>query len=112
MAERRPYDAPIWKRVRLVVLARDNYRCVDCGKPATMVDHIKPWRQGGAWFELSNLESVCRSDNVKRAYRTGGRQQGPATTSRTMKTNPSRDWFAGPERRTPLTWSMPDEADG
>lgn len=85
MTEPRPYGSAQWKRVRLAVLDRDGWRCVDCGKPATMVDHEKPWRQGGDWFAPSNLVAVCRSDNVKRAYKTGGRQDRA-------------------EPRTPLTW--------
>jgi 5-methylcytosine-specific restriction protein A len=85
VGERRPYDSPQWKRLRLAILERDGGRCVDCGGPATMVDHVKPWRQGGAWFDPSNLVAVCRSDNTKRAYRTGGRS-GVATVRRTSLT--------------------------
>lgn len=85
MAERRPYDDVRWKPLRVEILTRDGWACRECGKPADRVDHVKPWRQGGAWFDPANLEAVCRSCNTKRAYRSGGRSgrgerdQGPRT---------------------------------
>jgi len=72
--ERRPYDDPKWQTVRTRVLSRDAHRCVDCGRKADRVDHVRPWRDGGAWFDPANLQAVCASCNTKRAYATGGRQ--------------------------------------
>ena len=95
MAERRPYDSMLWRKLRLQILARDGHRCVDCGGRATCVDHVKPWRQGGAWYDPANLVSVCRSDNAKRAYKTGGRQRvGEPLTDLTWTVAPnvSRRW--------------------
>lgn len=60
-----------WNRVRAVVLERDGGTCQirsNCdGAPATEVDHVTPWRDGGAWFELENLRAACKACNISRA---------------------------------------------
>ena len=59
---------PRWKRIRLLVLAGEP-PCGICGDPidyalrfpdpmSPSVDHIVPWRQGGAWFDLENLRAA------------------------------------------------------
>jgi 5-methylcytosine-specific restriction endonuclease McrA len=54
---------PQW--VRFLVLQRDGFRCVQCGRsPANEagvvlhIDHIIPWCDGGA-TELDNLQTLC-----------------------------------------------------
>ena len=55
------YHTRKWKELRLLVLERDQYRCVQCGKAARFeVDHIEPVRTGGDEFALSNLQTLCR----------------------------------------------------
>ena len=51
-----------WKRVRRAAIERDGYRCRHCGKAAGRfeVDHIKPLSEGGAPFDLENLQPLCR----------------------------------------------------
>ncbi len=51
--------------LRFLVLKRDNFRCVTCGRsPATVaglvleVDHIFPWSKGGETIE-ENLQALC-----------------------------------------------------
>jgi 5-methylcytosine-specific restriction protein A len=60
-----------WRKVRRVVLDRDNYRCTiglpGCGKVATQVDHVVPLAFGGAPYQLENLRAACKSCNVRRA---------------------------------------------
>ena len=59
MARRYPRD---WQKRRLLVLARDGYRCAirggNCTRVATEVDHIIPIKDGGG-HELSNLRAAC-----------------------------------------------------
>lgn len=57
-------------RLRYLVLERDSYRCVLCGRsPAFIpgvsleVDHIKPWSKGGK-SAMSNLQTLCRECNI------------------------------------------------
>jgi 5-methylcytosine-specific restriction endonuclease McrA len=46
-----------WSRIRAAVLARDGYRCTQCGSDANLeVDHLDPSRGD----ELDNLTTVCR----------------------------------------------------
>ena len=51
-----------WKKVRRASIERDGYRCRACGKAAGRfeVDHIIPLSEGGAAYELDNLQSLCR----------------------------------------------------
>jgi 5-methylcytosine-specific restriction enzyme A len=62
----RIYDTGVWKRLRLVILSRDGYRCTiplkdgsACPRPATQVDHIRPISEGGAPYDPSNLRAAC-----------------------------------------------------
>jgi len=48
-----------WKNIRSIVLKRDNYKCVLCGKENSgQVHHIIPRSKGGT-EELSNLITLC-----------------------------------------------------
>lgn len=48
-----------WRRWRKVILARDKWICVFCGRMATSVHHLRPRSMGGT-HEKKNLASVCR----------------------------------------------------
>ena len=65
-----PVYRATWRRVRLVVLARDAYRCQvkgrHCRGVASEVDHIVAWREGGSWYDLQNLRAAGH------AMRSGG----------------------------------------
>lgn len=50
---------PGWRRMRARVLRRDRYRCVICGRSASVVDHLEPMAWGGAGLEASNLRAMC-----------------------------------------------------
>ncbi|MDQ3090904.1 MAG: HNH endonuclease [Actinomycetota bacterium] len=64
-----------WLRVRALVLARDGYACVVCGRVSTglEVGHVIPKRKGGS-DDPSNLRTLCRAHHedkggVRRAYK-------------------------------------------
>lgn len=67
--ERECYNSGLWKRTRLLILARDNYTCTVCEEhhQAQQVDHIVPISKGGAPFDPNNLRSICKKMNVSRA---------------------------------------------
>ena len=57
-------------RLRFIVMRRDNFKCIACGRsPATDptitldVDHIKAWSRGGPTV-LENLQTLCTKCNV------------------------------------------------
>lgn len=53
------YNLANWRRVRIKVLERDNYKCIRCGgKEKLQVNHIK-FRQLGGKDTLDNLETLC-----------------------------------------------------
>lgn len=69
VAQRWERAVKVW---RAAVLARDQYRCQDCGNPATDVHHILPWRAYPALrVDPGNGISLCRSCHC----RTFGREE-------------------------------------
>jgi 5-methylcytosine-specific restriction endonuclease McrA len=57
--ERGFYWSTVWRRLRLLVLAREPV-CRACGRDgATEVDHIKPIRDGGQRLSFDNLQALC-----------------------------------------------------
>ena len=89
MNRRRPYDRKAWKVVRRIALERARYQCEirlpGCEGKATAVDHIVALRDGGAPFELRNLQAACKSCNsAKEVHRQRGIRLDPP--------RPSRDW--------------------
>ncbi|MGB3390738.1 MAG: HNH endonuclease signature motif containing protein [Pseudaminobacter sp.] len=46
--------------MRLLAKRRDGWKCVQCDARGRLeVDHIKPIRDGGAPYDLENLQSLC-----------------------------------------------------
>ena len=51
-----------WERLRRVILDRDGWRCRKCGRAGRLeVDHIVPIHRGGDYWDMSNLQALCRS---------------------------------------------------
>lgn len=66
-----------WAWTRSIVLRRDDRQCLNCGAPATEVDHIVEIQDGGAEFDLANLRSLCHACH---ACKTSARRRwGPGT---------------------------------
>ena len=65
----RPYPSGwAWERIRARVLLRDNYRCIYCGSPAEVIDHIVGRARGGADTD-DNLAAACkRCNEAKRRH--------------------------------------------
>lgn len=59
-----------WRALRLLVL-RESPACVECGEPATDVDHIVPKRDGGT-DERENLQALCHSCHSRKTLAEGG----------------------------------------
>ncbi len=56
----RLYGDPVWRAVRERVLAmRPN--CERCGARARVVNHRVPVAAGGAYLDVTNLESLCKA---------------------------------------------------
>ena len=54
-------NAAKWRRFRLTILERDNYRCTLCGKAGRLeIDHHTPLEYGGDVFGESNCRALCR----------------------------------------------------
>ena len=64
-----------WQKFRLVILARDGYKCTIRAKGCTTeapimgghVDHIMPLSMGGQKYDPSNCRAACRHCNLTRA---------------------------------------------
>lgn len=50
-----------WSRLRRDVFERDGFRCQHCGGAGRLeAHHIIPTSEGGAIWDIDNLETVCR----------------------------------------------------
>jgi len=57
--------------LRNQVFERDDYKCVECGATERLqLDHIIPFSKGGK-TELDNLETLCKTCNLKKGTRYG-----------------------------------------
>ena len=69
-------DQRRWRFVRRQVLARDNWEC-QCGEGDTHygneVDHKIPLKDGGAAFDLDNLETLARGCHIEKTRRENTR---------------------------------------
>ena len=60
MTDRR-FRGRAWMRCREAALTRAGRRCERCGAPGRLeVHHRTPIAEGGAVYDLANLEVVCR----------------------------------------------------
>ena len=71
-----------WRRVRLVVLDRDGYRCAWCGGDAQTVDHVRELAEGGERLDPANLVASCGRCNSARGARTAVRRRRRAPLAR------------------------------
>lgn len=54
-------------RIRPAILRPDGYRCVDCGNPATQVDHLDRLADGGPLIARPDrMQAVCFPCHTKR----------------------------------------------
>ena len=59
-----------YKKVRLQVLARDNYTCRYCQGVADTVDHLVALVNGGDPLSPENMASACRKCNSSKGARS------------------------------------------
>ena len=63
----RALDARRWAHVRRLVFDRDGYRCRACGRAGRLeCDHRTPLEQGGAEWDMGNLQSLCRTCHIRK----------------------------------------------
>ena len=74
------YRTDQWKAVRLQAKRRDGWACVKCGaKGRIEVDHVRALRDGGAAFDLANLQCLCpRCHASKTRLEVGHPEKSPA----------------------------------
>ena len=66
-----------WGKVRLNVFDRDGWACVKCGKAGRLeADHVTPLEDGGALYDLGNLQTLCRGCHFDK---TRGERRGRET---------------------------------
>ena len=59
------YRSPRWRAVRQKVFARDNWKCVECGKRGPLeCDHIRPVTTSALWYDEDNLRTLCRGCHI------------------------------------------------
>lgn len=68
-----PRNTNRWKKVRVIVLERDNYTCYYCNREANTVDHLIALANGGDPFDVSNLVACCAECNSTKQDKIGVR---------------------------------------
>jgi len=58
------YGTSRWKKLRAEKL-RQSPLCSDCKKPANTVHHIIPVKEGGEFWDINNLDTLCRACHEK-----------------------------------------------
>ena len=66
------YSSPEWKKVRKAFLLEHPF-CAVCGRPATIVDHLVPIKDGGALLDENNFQPLCWSCHSKKSIEDGSR---------------------------------------
>jgi 5-methylcytosine-specific restriction endonuclease McrA len=95
---RYPYASQRWKQVRRYVLNRDRDTCQiglpGCTVTAQCVDHVVPWRDGGAAYDVANLRAACTHCNIK--------MRNIAQTERKRRFAINNEQNANTNARTPI----------
>lgn len=52
------YWSPAWRKARLAFL-KHNPTCKECGRFASVVDHVNPVRLGGEFWDSDNWQAMC-----------------------------------------------------
>lgn len=55
--------------LRTFVMRRDSHTCSYCAAPATEIDHVVPWQQGGPTLAF-NLAAACQHCNRQKGNKT------------------------------------------
>lgn len=59
-----------WARIRCQVLDRDGWRCRACGRAGRLeCDHVRPLERGGDPYDITNLQTLCRSCHIAKTRR-------------------------------------------
>jgi 5-methylcytosine-specific restriction endonuclease McrA len=82
------YRTQRWRRLRHQALERDGWRCTwpGCGAPlhaplAGVADHIDEVSDGGPFWDLNNLQSLCRDHHWAKTAHTRTTRSATATRS-------------------------------
>jgi RNA-directed DNA polymerase len=72
-----------WAEIRLIVLQRNGYQCVECGNTHHLhVHHIRPRKKGGA-TQMDNLQTLCESCHSKTP--SWGRPKGASGSTQSRR---------------------------
>ena len=87
------YNRAAWRRARTAALERDGWRCRRCGRAGRLeVHHVRRLAQGGAAFDLANLEALCAGCHL------GEHGTAPRETSETAQRRQAmKGWALGTE---------------
>jgi RNA-directed DNA polymerase len=72
-----------WAEIRLAVMQRDGYKCVECGTSSQLqIHHIRPRKKGGT-IQMDNLQTLCKSCHAKTP--SWGRPKGTSGSTQSRR---------------------------
>ena len=85
-AGRRVYRTARWQTVRRAVFERDGWACVKCGRMGLIeCDHIDPIRKQGDWFDMANLQCLCRGCHIAKSAEENRTREVSAARAQLMR---------------------------
>ena len=85
-----------WKKIRQMILVRDNYMCQPCLEkdrltPATEVDHIIPKAKGGD-DNPDNLQAICTDCHKAKTTQENGGKPKTEISATGEPLDPNHEW--------------------
>lgn len=95
----RPHNSRRWRRLRLQHLNRHPLcaKCQELGDltPATEVHHLRRVSEGGAMWDMSNLQSLCRVCHTRETNLEMGNRICHGVDDDGMPRDPDHPWNRG-----------------
>lgn len=64
---RSSYRTYRWRKLSQLVKERDRHACQKCGGFGDEADHIVPRHAGGEFYDLANLQTLCRTCHIAKS---------------------------------------------
>ena len=93
--EQKLYYTRRWKTLRKKVKQRAGNRCQECGKVGALdCDHIIPVDEGGDFWDIDNLQALCRMCHIEKTRKQATRRRAKNNPVIIVNEPTTRRWTA------------------